>query len=132
MNRRQVLFGAGATALAFSGFVPWASAETLANAPISTSVTFEAFTMGIRGTYTLNGVVAGLAGIIPPLVPGATSGRVTTAVAPAAIVQEPAAPAPAITAPVQAPAPVQAAPARPPMMSIVPVQRGSRAAQPLD
>ena len=124
MNRRQVLFGAGATALAFGGFVPLPSSA----GPVSMSVTFAPFTQGIRGTYTLNGAVT-LIGTIPPVAPGPSGAALPALATRGAIVQEPAA-APVQQAAVPAPA---SAPARPPMMSIVPVARGSsRAARYVD
>ncbi len=53
MNRRQVLFGAGATAMALGGFVPLASAGPVGEMPASAM--FLPFSMGIRGNYMLNG-----------------------------------------------------------------------------
>lgn len=125
MNRRQVLFGASATAAVFGGFVPsWANAQGSSSMPVAMSVTFAPFTDGIRGTYTLNGQVT-LVGTIPP-VPGRSSAAVAAPALEGAIVQQ----ASAAPEPAPAAAPVQSqytAPARPPMMSIVSVPRGSAA-----
>ena len=130
MNRRQVLFGAAATAVAFRGFVPWASAQTPGGSAVSMSVTFEPFTLGIRGTYTLNGAVTALVGVIPPIVSGGLSsgaarGVIEGAIVPGANTTAPAIPvAPSVPAPGPIPT-ASAAPLRPAMMSIVRVPRAS-------
>lgn len=126
MNRRQVLFGAAATAVAFRGFVPWAGAQTFGGSAVSMSVIFQPFTLGIRGTYTLNGTVAALVGVIPPivsggLVSGAARGAMGQTIVPGANTAAPSAPVPA-PGPIP---PVAAAPSRPATMSIVRVPRGS-------
>lgn len=124
MNRRQVLFGASATAIMFGGFVPWANAGGVGAA--SPSTLFPPFSLGIRGTYTLNGT-ATLLGLIPPLPLGGGSARGSLSLQ-GRIVQGSAESAPAVAAPVpqqDAPA-ISVAPARLPMMSIVPVPRGSK------
>jgi hypothetical protein len=123
MNRRQVLFGAGATAMVFGGFVPWANAGGVGAA--SPSAMFPPFSMGIRGTYTLHGT-AMLIGMIPSA--DGSSGSSAVLDLRGTIVQGSAAPTPAVATPVpQEPAATQAiAPARPPMMSIVRVPRGSK------
>ena len=125
MNRRQVLFGAAATAVAFRGFVPWASAQAPGGAAVSMSTTFAPFTLGIRGTYTLNGTAA-LIGTIPPVISGLVSGSAARGVVERAIVPGADAAAPAAAVPAgPAPGPISVAPSRPATMSIVRVPRGS-------
>lgn len=120
MNRRQVLFGASAAALAFGGFVPMPSSA----GPVRMSVIFAPFETGIRGTYTLNGSVT-LIGTITPVAPGPSNGQLPALAVQEPVVQQPVA---SIEPAKPTPAPAQmAAPARPPMMSIVSVPRGSAA-----
>ena len=124
MNRRQVLFGAAATAVAFRGFVPWAGAQTLGGSAVSMSVIFQPFTLGIRGTYTLNGTIAALVGIIPPVVSGGLASGAARGAMEGAIVPGANSAVPSVPAPGPIP-PASATPSRPATMSIVRVPRGS-------
>ena len=127
MNRRQVLFGAGATTIALGGATPWSAFANPGGAPASMGL-FIPFNFGLRGTYSLNGSVS-LVGSIPRLVsslspptaslPAVQDGAVQAST-PAATV---AAPVAASVEPVPA-APQYSAPARAPRMSIVRVSRG--------
>lgn len=131
MNRREVLFGASATALLFSGFVP----AVQASAPVSMSVTFAPFTQGIRGAYTLNGQVALIGTIVP--VNGAPQPELPADPGPGPETPGVTPPGPGETLPGYIPpvppstGPEVAAPQRPiaqpskPSMSVVRVPRGS-------
>lgn len=116
MNRRQILFGAGATALLFSGF----AAPAQASGAVSMSISFAPFDQGIRGSYTLNGLASLVGSILP--VPPLPMGAAAPAGSPmlhGSITQGSAASAqPAAD-------PTPAAPPRAPSMSIVRVPKGS-------
>jgi len=124
MNRRQVLMGAGATAIAVSGVAAWPSAAN-PDAATAASVAFPPFDAGIRGTYTLNGTVT-LRGTVTPRVPGAARAAANDATSRVAAVQGPTTRAAEPVAAVPAAAATQyTAPVRAPVMSIVRVPRGS-------
>jgi len=123
MNRRQVLFGAGATAIAFSSFVPWSNPAYAADVSVTARV-FTPFELGIRGDYMLRGTVV-LLGQIPMIDPPVVSKRasdggvtVKNVPAPAASVSTPALPDPAVSTSAQ-----YSAPPVKPVMSIVRVSR---------
>lgn len=118
MDRRQVLLGGGASAVALSGFIPWAGAQN------GVGVAFAPFTQGLRGSYALRGAAA-LAGSIPAVSGGGTPSP-TPAPSPTPGHLPPVSPSPhASGQPAVKTNLYSAAPARQPAMSIVTVPRNA-------
>lgn len=120
MNRRQVLFGASASAIAVSGFVPWNMAYAADSTLAANS--FTVFSMGTRGAVTLNGTL---------ILSGTMRGGASQSVALPAKTASIASAEPVASGKATAPAATVATPSsaataiRQPMMSIVAVPRGN-------